>query len=220
MARTPVNGLVISIASAFGATKTMSAITNATSAVATLEAAHGVVNSDILQIVTTGWPRLAGRVARVSNVATNNVTLESLNTSNTTDYPTGSGAGTVREVSTWTVVGQILNDSFASSGGEQQYNTFQYLDQDDQIEEPIGRAPGRIEFTIHDDISSAGQILLETLSSSKVVTPFSMVARTGAKWYAAGRFSMGVAPDFQGNSNVARRVSISLAVPQVTPYAT
>jgi len=198
----------------------MSAITNATSAIATLEAAHGIIVSDILQIVTSGWPKIAGRVARASNVATNDITLENLDSANTSDYPTGSGAGTVREITTWTPIGQILNGSFASSGGEQQYNTFQYLDQDDQIEEPIGRAPGRLEFTIHDDISSAGQVLLESLSSSKVVTPFSMVARTGAKWYGAGRFSMGVSPDFQGNSNVARRVSVSLAVPMVTPYST
>lgn len=217
MARTPVNGLVVSIGSTFGSTKAMSAITNASSAVATLEAAHGFTTGDIMEIVTSGWPRLAGRVARVSNVATNDVTIN-INTSNTTDFPTGTGAGTVREITAWTNVGQILNDSFTSSGGEQQYASFQYLDQDDQIEEPTSRAAGRIEFTIHDDINAAGQVLLESLSASLAVTPFKFTARDGSTWFGAGRFSMGVAPQFTGNQNVSRRVSISLASPVLTPY--
>lgn len=220
MARTPVNGLVVALAASFGATKAMSAITNATSAVATLEASHGFTVGDILQIVTSGWPKAEGRVFRVSAVNTNDVTLESFNSSNTSDFPAGTGAGTVREVATWTSVGQILGDTFSSSGGEQQFAAFQYLDSDDQIEEPTSRAPGRIEFTIDDDIAAAGQVLIESLSDSKAVTPFRFVARTGARWFGAGIFSMGVTPQFASNTNVRRQVSIALRPPKVTPYAT
>lgn len=217
MARTPVNGLVVSIGSTFGATKTMSAITNAASAVLTLEASHGFTVGDTLEIVTSGWPRIQGRVGRVTAVNTNDVTIN-INTQNTTDYPTGTGAGTVREVTAVTNVGQILNDSFQSSGGEVEYQEFQYLDQDDKIKEPTGRSAASIAFTIHDDIAAAGQILLESLSASQVVTPFKFTARDGSIWYGAGRFSMAVAPTFTGNQNVSRGVSIALASPFLTSY--
>lgn len=219
MSRTPVNGLVVAVAATFQTTKSMSAITNAASAVATLEASHGVVVSDIVQIVTSGWPRAVGRVFRASNVATNDVTLEGFDTQSTTDYPAGTGAGTVREVATWTNIGQILGDSFQSSGGEQQYSSYQYLDQDVANEEPTFLSAGRIQFNIDDDIAAAGQILLQSLAYSHVVTPFRFTARTGAKWYGAGVFSMGVAPQFASNTNVRRTVSIALNPAYVTAYA-
>jgi hypothetical protein len=211
--------MVVAIAATYGSTKSMSAITNASQAVATLEASHGIVVSDILQIITSGWPKAEGRVLRASNVATNDITLESFDTQSTTDYPTGTGAGTVREVSTWTNVGQILGDSFQSSGGEQQYNTFQYLDQDAQIEEPTFLSPGRIQFTVDSDIAAAGEILLKTLMASRAVTPFRLTARTGYKMYASGIFSLGVAPLIASNTNLRRQVSITLRPPIVTEYA-
>lgn len=219
MARTPVNGSVIAIAATFGATKAMSAITNAASAVATLEGSHGIIVTDLLQIVTSGWTLLEGRVARASVVATNDITLESLDTQNTTKYPAATGAGTVREISTWTNVGQILGDSLTSSGGEQQYQAFQYLDQDVAIEEPTQVSPGRFEFTVDDDISAAGQILLRTLSESQAVTPFRITHRTGAVRYGAGIIALGIVPILASNQNVRRQVSISLRPANMTEYA-
>jgi len=219
MARTPVNGSVIAIAATFGATKSMSAITNAASAVATFEAAHGVIVTDIVQIITSGWTLLEGRVARASAVATNDITLESLNTLNTTRYPAGTGAGTVREVSTWTNVGQILGDSLASSGGEQQFASFQYLDQDVAIEEPTQVSAGRFEFQIDDDLSAAGQVLLRSLSESQAVTPFKITHRTGAVRYGAGIIALGIVPILASNQNVRRAVSLSLRPANMTEYA-
>lgn len=219
MARTPVNGMVVAIAATFGATKSMSAVTNAAEAVATLEAAHGVIVNDVLQLITSGWPKAEGRVLRAKTVATNDITLEGFDTQSTTDYPSGSGAGTVREVLTWTNVGQILGDSFQSSGGEQQYNAFQYLDQDAQIEEPTFLSPGRIQFTVDSDATAAGQILLQTLMASRAITPFRLTARTGWKMYASGIFSLAVAPSIASNQNVRRQVAITLRPPIVTEYA-
>jgi len=218
MARTPVNGMVLAIAATFGATKTMSAITNATSAVATFEASHGVIVTDIVQIVTSGWAKAVGRVARASVVATNDVTLESLNTSNTTDFPAAGGAGTVREIATWTTVGQILNDSVQSTGGTPRKQTFQYLDQDAEVSEFIGEEAASFDFTIHDDLTLSGQALIETLNASRAVTPFSLTAKNGVRWYGAGTFFISVAPQLTGNDSVKRSVSIALAVPKMTQY--
>lgn len=218
MARTPVNGMVLAIAASFGATKTMSAISNAASAVATLESSHGVVPTDIIQIVTSGWAKAVGRVVRASAVNTNDITLESFNTANTTDFPAAGGAGTVREIATWTTVGQILNDSVTSQGGTPKKQAFQYLDQDNEISEFIGEEAAGFDFTIHDDLTLAGQVLITSLSDSRAVTPFSLTAKNGVRWYGAGTFFISVAPQLAGNDSVKRSVSIAMAVPKMTQY--
>lgn len=105
MSITKAVGTGIDIASTYGASKTMSAITNANPAVATLEASHGVIVGDIIEI-TSGWGKLNGRLARVSVVNTNDVTLEGVNTASTSDYPAGTGAGSVREITAWTEITQ------------------------------------------------------------------------------------------------------------------
>lgn len=209
MARTPVNGSTLSIAATFGAAKNMTAITNAASAVATLEASHGVTVNDILHVISSGWAKLIDRVARASAVATNDVTLSGLDTQNTSDYPTGSGAGTVREVATWTQVAQIHTDTLNQSGGTPTKQSFQYLDQDVATEEFVGEEPGSITFEIDDDPASAGQVLLETLSASREARPFVFTARNGVKLYGAGTFFLSAAPILRPNQSWRRVVEIS-----------
>jgi hypothetical protein len=119
MAITLAVGTTVAIASAYGAVKTMSAITNATSAVATLEASHGVIVGDFIE-VTSGWDRLNSRVVKATAVSTNDVTLGDVDSSSTSRYPAGSGTGSVREISTWTNIGQITKD-IQVGGGEQRY---------------------------------------------------------------------------------------------------
>jgi hypothetical protein len=106
MAVIAAQGLQLSIASAFGSQFTISALTNASEGVATLSASHGVTVGDLIEI-TSGWKRLNQRVVRAKTVATNDVTLESVNTTSTTDYPAGEGVGTGREITTWTSISQL-----------------------------------------------------------------------------------------------------------------
>jgi hypothetical protein len=114
-----VAGTSFAIASVYAAVKNMTAITNAANAVATLEATHGVVVNDYLE-VTSGWDRLSGRIARASAVATNDVTLGGINTLNTSQYPAGGGVGSVREISTWMALSQISAD-WGIAGGDQNF---------------------------------------------------------------------------------------------------
>lgn len=99
-------GSAVAIGSTYGAVKTMSAISNATSAVATLESSHGVIVGDVIEL-TSGWDLLDKRMARCSAVSTNDITLESIDTSSTTKYPAGEGIGTIREVTAFTTITQI-----------------------------------------------------------------------------------------------------------------
>ena len=101
MAVTNATGTIVAIASTYAASSNMTAITNATEAVATLAAAHGVVVGDYLE-VTSGWDRLNARIVRAKTVATNDITFETINTTSTTSYPTGTGTGTIRRITAWT----------------------------------------------------------------------------------------------------------------------
>ncbi len=119
MSVTKTTGTQFAIGSTYGASKAMSAITNAATAVATLEASHGVIVGDFIEL-TSGWDLANGRVFRVSAVATNDVTLEGFDTSNTAKYPAGTGTGTVREITAWTTLSQIT-PGFSVAGGEQNF---------------------------------------------------------------------------------------------------
>jgi hypothetical protein len=117
MAIIKAQGLQLAIGSyGTGTAINMTAITNATEAVATLAASHGIIVNDII-VPTSGWKRLDQRVVRVKTLATNDVTLESINTSNTTDYPAGSGTGTVKKVTSWTTISQLKRDVTTGGGG-------------------------------------------------------------------------------------------------------
>ena len=95
MAAVVADGTIVAIATTYGSSKTMSAVTNANPAVATLESSHGVSVNDIMEM-SSGWPDLDDKILRASVVNTNDVTLEGFSTSNTTKFPASSGVGTER----------------------------------------------------------------------------------------------------------------------------
>src|SRR5688572_21317980 len=142
------NGALVAIASGYGAAKAMTAVTNASEAVATLAASHGVVEGDFIE-VTSGWSRLTDKIVRAGTVSTNDVDLEGINTPSTTVYPPGSGTGSVREITGWTQLSQILESS--STGGEQQFLDYQFLEADSAKRIPTFKAPAGLTFRVADD---------------------------------------------------------------------
>lgn len=191
MSFTIVAGTSVAIASAYGAAKAMSAITNAAEAVATLEASHGIVVNDIVEI-TSGWPALSGQLARVKAVATNDVTLELINTSNTTQFPTGSGAGSVRKITTWQALGQLDAD-FGSSGGEQQFRQIRLLSQLEEIELPTTRTATRLTLQYYDDPTAAWQGVVKAARDAKSPRGVRLTYPNSYITYGNGYWSM---PDF------------------------
>ena len=167
------DGSILSFGTTLGSSKTMSAISNASEAVATLEASHGVVENDIL-IITSGWLKLNKRIARADSVATNDVTLEDINTASTSVYPAGSGVGSIREVTAWTQIPYIKD--FQGQGGEQQTVVEEFLDSDDQYEFFTSRTPRRYNMGVAYQGPSATHFpLLRAASDAKTETAFRIV---------------------------------------------
>lgn len=209
------NGATISVGSTYGATKTVSAATNANPCVITLEASHGIVVSDIFEW-TSGWSRANGNVYRASAVATNDVTVEGLNTSSSTMFPTGSGTGTLREVTAWTQITQILDT--ATSGGEQQFVTYEFLEDDAQHQIPTVKSPIAFNFTIGDDASLAHYAVLAAADADRLQRAVRVVLPSGSVIYWSAYVTLQKTPTMTKNEVMGLKVTMSL-INQVTRYA-
>jgi len=176
MAQVPT-GTTFFIASAYAASKTVTVVTNASEAVVT-SAAHGYSNGDIVEI-TSGWGRLNLRNFRIKSVATDTFVLEGADTTSTTLFPTGSGIGSVRKISTFTQITGVMNPQ--SSGGDPKTVTYKFVESD--VEYSINDGFSATNYTMEldaDSIGGAGYTALKALTDVQTYTCLKMVTRSGS----------------------------------------
>lgn len=208
------NGATIAMGTTYGATKTLSAFSNASTGVMTLEASHGIVVSDIFE-ATSGWSRANGNVYRASAVSTNDVSVEGLNTSSTTLFPAGSGTGTVREVTAWTQITQILDSQ--TSGGEQQFVTYSFLEDDAEHQIPTVKSPIVFNLTIGDDASLAHYAPLAAADADRQQRAMRVLLPSGSPIYFSAYVTLQKTPTLTKNQVMGLPVTLSL-INQVTRY--
>lgn len=201
------NGSIVAIASGYAASKSMTVLTNAVAAVATLEASHGIIVGDYFE-VTSGWSRLNSKIVRASVVATNDVTLEGYDTTSTTIYPAGTGTGSIREISGWTQMSQILTS--ASNGGEQQFLEYQFLESDAQKRIPTVKSASGLTFSVADDPTLAGYILASTANDDRLPRAVRVTLPSGAKILYNAYISLNKTPSLTVNELMAVEVTLSL----------
>lgn len=208
------NGATVAINTAFGASKTMSAFSNANPGVMTLEASHGITVGDIF-VVTSGWSRADGNVYRASAVATNDVSVEGLNTSSTTLFPSGSGTGSVKEVTGWQQITQILEVS--TSGGEQQFVTYSFLEEDSEHQIPTIKSPTSYRLRIGDDASLAHYAYLDTADADRQPRAMRVVLPGGSVIYWYAYVTLNKTPTLVKNEIMGLEVTLSV-INAVTRY--
>ena len=158
------NGVVLALATAYASSQSVSAVSSASEAVATANA-HTLVNGDLIEF-TSGWSKANGRIFRVKGVAANTFTLEGLDTTNPNLFPAGSGAGSVRKITGWTQISQVLEST--SQGGEQQFANYSFLENDFQSQIPTETSAQSINVSIADDPALAGYQALRAANGTKV----------------------------------------------------
>jgi len=202
------NGATLDIAKTYGTAATMSALTNASSAVGTLSAAHGVTVGDLVEI-TSGWGDIDGIIAKATAVATNDVTFGGVDTTGTR-FPAGAGIGSVREITEWTQIPVVLD--MQQSGGDLQTYQYQPLSSFTQKEMPTVTSPVRLTFKV-DAQSATSNAALRAASKSRAKTAFrvTMVDGTTALWNAV--VSMTEVPDFTVNVGQTYTVTLLFAAP-------
>jgi hypothetical protein len=207
MAVTLPNGAIVAIASGTSASVNMSALTNANPAVATLAASHGVITGDYL-VVTSGWSRLTDKVVQAGTVATNDVPLLNIDTSLTNIYSAGGGTGSIKRVTGWTQLSQILQSS--SSGGEQQFLDYQFLEGDAQKRIPTFKNAAGLTFSIADDPTLAGYILASKANDDRLPRPVRVTLPNGAVIVYNAYISLNKTPSLTVNEIMACEVTLSL----------
>lgn len=143
------NGSTFDFASTYGVEIAVQSISNANPAVVSATA-HGLVAGDIV-VLTSAWTKLTNRAFKVGTVTTDTFVLVGVDTTNTSRFPTGAGAGqgSVREVTAWVQIPQITEVAF--SGGEQQFLTFAFLEDDEERQLPTSKSPSSLTLTVADD---------------------------------------------------------------------
>ncbi|WKN20809.1 phage tail protein [Azotobacter vinelandii] len=201
------NGSTVEVASAYAAAVAFTAITNANPAVATA-AGHTLQNGDIV-LVESGWAGLNGRLARVTGVAADNFSLEGFDTTSTAKYPAGSGIGAVKKITTWVQVPQVTE--VATSGGEQQFATFGFLEEDEDRQLPTTKSPSSMTLTVADDPALAYVSVVEAADEGRGLEAARLNLPDGSSILYGAYLSITTTPTLSRNNLMTRAVTLSLA---------
>jgi hypothetical protein len=145
------NGILLAIALAYATSLTVTAASNASEAVLTVS--NALSAGDYVEY-SSGWSRANNRIFRVKSPTGTNLVLEGLDTTDVVQFPAGSGTGSIRKINTWQQVTQILNNT--SSGGDPQYQTYSFLEQDFDSQIPTTTSAQSLALEIADDPALAG----------------------------------------------------------------
>ncbi len=219
MGKTLATGTKVAIASTYGPVVNMTALTNAAEAVATLTVGHAVAVGDYLE-VNSGWPLAAGIIARAKAVATNDVTFELIKTTDTSLFPAGDGVGTIRRITAWTTITQIVKDGgLTPEGGEAKFAPAGTMDDPDDKEIPDGQTAARLKITVFDDPSLAWYPVVQAVADAQTLAAIRLTARNGAKTLANGHWGMPRMPQIA--SGQLNKLTLTFAADtRPTRYAT
>lgn len=199
------NGAIVSIASGYSVSASITALSNASAAVAT--ATNTLAAGDFAEI-TSGWSRLNNKIVRVAAPSGTNFTLEGYDTTSTTVYPALSGVGSFRKVTGWTQLSQILSSS--SNGGDQQFLDYQFLEADQAKRIPTFKAPAGLTFEVADDQTLAGYILAKAANDDRVQRAVKIVLPNGGVLLYNAYISLATSPSMSINTVMSNQVTMSL----------
>ncbi|WP_219209216.1 phage tail protein [Variovorax boronicumulans] len=200
------DGSVVSIATTLAAAKVITGLSNANPSVAA-SVAHGYANGELIWL-KSAWQRLNDRIFRVSGQAADLFALEGQDTLNTQRFPAGTGGGTAQKITAWTQVSQILG--FTTSGGDQQFANFSYLEEDFERQLPTVTSAQSIALDIADDQTLPGYIALKAASDSRALTPIRLTLPDGALVLYNGIIALNETPTLTKGQVMAVKATISL----------
>lgn len=200
------DGSLVSLATEYGAAFNVTAVTNASKAVLTLEVGHDLEDGDIFEL-TSGWGALTNRVFQAEDVADNEVTINA-DTTDIKRFRSGGGAGSIRKITEFQEIQQIL--SFEGQGGEPQYATYEFLDSDVENQIPTKFSAQSINISIADDETQPGYKAYLTASERRSVRALEVLLPNGSAIYYNGYPSMNPTPTMTKGQVMAVNASYSV----------
>ncbi|QBP75405.1 phage tail protein [Herbaspirillum huttiense] len=211
------DGSKLSIAATLAAAVNTTALSNAAEAVAAVAAGAALAAGDIVVVNAPGWLKLDRRVARIKNFNAGAVTLEGIDTSNTDKFPAGSGVGSLQKVLTWQQIPQVT--AFESSGGDQNFATVEFLDDDQQRQVPTTKSPQTLSITAADDPTSPHGDVLSAADEARAIRPLQLALPSGPKIFYNGYVSYNATPTLTKGNIMTTKASLAL-VSRPTRYQT
>lgn len=177
------------------AAATISALSNASPAVATATA-HGYSDGDEI-LLLSGWEDATDSVFKVDQQNADSFKVLGLNTVNTSFYPAGTGTGTAQKISNWLEIPQVL--SISTSGGDARFTTISPLARRNDINVPTGFNALSLTLTLGHDPANANYQAMLDIARGLSKTAFKMVLSGGATAYGYGYMSISEAPTMSRN---------------------
>lgn len=191
----------------FAAAKTISAITNANPAVATSNA-HGYTTGDEILLTVAGWEDATDSVYQIEVVDANSFKILGLDSSNTSFFPAGSGAGTAQKISGWASIPQVL--TISASGGDARFTDVTPLAKRNAIRIPTGFNATSITLSLAHDASNANYKTMLGISRNLSKVAFKQAISGGSTTYGYGYLSVSEMP--QLNNNQVNTVQAAMTV--------
>lgn len=200
------NNIAFAVATVFAPAVSVTAITNASEAVATVDA-DGISTGDFLEF-TSGWSKANGRVFRAKAVTETAVTLEGLDTSDTNLFSVGMGTGSLRKITTWV---PIVNVSSAEiTGGDPKTVEVALLDSDMPVMLPDGFSATSVTLTIVDEKTLPHHAALKAISEGQKLTCLRGTLPNGSVLLYAGYCGFNETPSMTKSNVMAVKATFSL----------
>ncbi len=200
------DGAIVTLSTTLGSAKTVSALTNANPGVAT-STAHGFVNGDIV-LMNSGWSNLNQKAVRVAGSVSNAFNLDGIDTSLTSLYPAGSGTGSASLVGGFTQISQIMG--LTTQGGDQQYATFSFLEQNFETQLPTVFSAQSISLEIADDPSLSGYIALKAAADARAFRVLKLQLPDGSFILYYGQISFNETPSLNKGQVMVVKATFAL----------
>ncbi len=199
------NGSQFALATTITAPISVTAASNAAACVLTVTNTFSV--GDFVEF-TSGWPDATNRVFRLSAVTGTTATLEGFNTTDTAKFPAGGGIGSVRRITAWTPLLQVLTPQF--EGGDPETIDVQYLESRRKLKLTTGFSSIGLTWQFGDDIQLPGYQAFRTAALSRAQTPLRIVSLAGNISLYTGTCNLNENPTLE--LDTIRRVNASYDV--------
>lgn len=202
-----INGSQYAISAALDSPLAVSAITNTNPAVATTTVAP--IDGSVA-VIESVWTALNETVARTANSTATDFDLEGVDTTNTSKYPAGEGAGSVQVVSSWDSLSQIRGVEMA--GGDQQFFQYQYVEDASgrQRQKPTFKNAISYTFTMDYDPSLSWYQTLIDLDEAREAAVLRQTLPNGAVILSYGHVGFNKVPTATINENIVVMATLSL----------
>lgn len=174
--------------------KTVTAVTNASPAVAT-SVAHGYTDLDPV-VFDSGWQDASSTVFEVDQLTVDTFGITGLNSTDTNVFASGSGGGTTQKVSSWVEIPQILTAT--TNGGGIKYGTVDPLGSRQATKQPIGFDAIGVDIKIGYDPTNATIQAMQAITRVFGKVALKLVLPGGGRVYGYGNLACSEFPEIGG----------------------